>query len=176
MKRLILIFIFSVFWVFTAYGEEIKIGYVDLNKALNESEAGKRATKILEDMVNNKKSILSQKEKELKSLDEEIKKQSSILTPESIKSKTEEFNRLYKDYQRLVKDFQEEIQKKEAEFTRQIQNDLLEIIRKIGEEESYTIILEVNASGVLYAKKKIDLTEKLIKKYNEISKAKSSKK
>jgi outer membrane protein len=174
MKKRVLIIMLFMCWAFSAHGAELKIGFVDLNKALNESERGKNATKILEDVVNSKKTILVDKEKELKGLDEELKKQSSVLTPESLKSKTEELNKLYKSYQRMVKDFQEEVQKKEAEFTQEIQKGLLEITQQIGKEKGYSIIFEKNASGLIYGQKTIDITEDLIKKYNDISKGKNA--
>ena len=169
MKKLFFIFILLLTCVFNAHGADMKIGFVDLNKALNESENGKNATEALENMVKSKKSVLIEKEKELKILDNEVKKQASVLTPESMKSKTEEFNKLYKNYQRMVKDFQEEVQKKEAELTRQIQEDLIKTVQNIGEKEKFYIILEKNASGILHAQKDIDLTDMVIKQYNEMS-------
>jgi outer membrane protein len=171
MKKIIWVFLLLIPFALNAEGEEMKIGFVDLNKALNESEKGKNATKILEGIVKSKKDILMKKEKELKVLDEELKKQSSVLNPDSLKNKTEELNKLYKDYQRMVKDFQEEVQKKEA-FTQEIQKGLLNITQKIGKDEGYSIILEKNASGLIYGQKAIDLTDRLIKQFNETEKVK----
>jgi len=162
--------------VISAQGADLKIGHVNLNKALNDSDRGKEATKILEDMINDKKSILVEKEKEIKKLDEEMKRQSSILTPESKREKQEEkqdhFDTLYKDYQRKGKDFQEEIQKKEVELTQKIQKDLLEIVKKIGKEEGYTMIFESGVGSIIYAREEFDITDKVIKKYNETPDAK----
>jgi outer membrane protein len=176
MKKLALIILILQALTLNAFSSDIKIGYVNLNKALNESDRGKNATKILEEMLENKKTILSEKEKELKEMDSEIKKQASVLTPESLKSKTDEFNKLYKNYQRMVKDFQEELQKKENEFTQEIQKELVEVVNTIGKEEGYTFILELNASGIIYAQKDNDITDKVIQRYNEISKKKNKTK
>lgn len=172
MKKLFIFLILLLTLGFNAQGADLKIGFVDLNKALNESHKGKNATEILENMVKTKKSVLLERETELKNMDEELKKQASVLSPESMKSKTDEFNTLYRNYQRMVKDIQEEIQKKEAGLTQQIQKDLVETVQKIGEDEEFHIIFERSASGILHAKKEIDLTDKLIKRYNEMSKNK----
>jgi len=172
MKKVLLLVIVLSLLGFNAQGADLKIAYVDFNKALNESDNGKRATKILEEMIKNKKSILLEKEKELKKLEDELKKQSSVLTPESRKDKEDQLSKLFRDYKRMGKDFQEEIQKKEAELTQEIQNDLLKIVNKIGEEEGYTILFERGASGTLYSQNKLDITQKVIKKYNDITKSK----
>lgn len=171
MKKTIFLVIILLF-AFSAEGVELKIGYVDINKALNESDNGKKATKILEDMVNSKKPIFLEKEEELKKLEEELKKQSSVLTPEAKKSKEEQFNKLLRDYQRMLKDFNEELQKKQEEFTQEIQRDLIEIINKFAEEEGYSIIFEKGSSGIIYSPKKFDVTDNVLKRYNETAKAK----
>lgn len=171
MKKIVFLIV-TLLFAFNAEGAELKFGYVDLNKALNESDNGKKATKFLEDMVNSKQSVLLKKEKEIKKLNEELEKQASVLIPESRKTKEEELSRLYKDYQRMAKDFNEEIQKKEEELRMEILNDLREIVNKIGKEEGYTVIFETGTSGILYYQKEFDLTEKIIKKYNEATKTK----
>lgn len=172
MKKLFLITFILFSWVFSAQGAELKIGFVDLNKALNESDNGKKATKILEDMVNSKNAVIVEREKEIKKLNEELEKQISVLTPESRKSKEAQVNKLYRDYQIMVRDFRQEIQKKEADFRMEILKDLRKIVNKIGEEEGYSVIFERGESGIFYYQKKLDITEKVIKKYNETTKAK----
>lgn len=157
---------------FNTHGAELKIGYVDLNKALNESDNGKKASKILEDMVKNKQAIIMEKENEIKKFREELEKQSSVLTPESRKAKEDQLNKLMRDGQRMVKDFQEELRQKEMEITQEIQKDLVKIVNETGKEEGYTVIFETGTSGILYSKKEFDITEKIIKKYNEITKTK----
>ncbi|MBI4698570.1 MAG: hypothetical protein HY758_06570 [Nitrospirae bacterium] len=48
MRKFILVVFFVFAWAAIAQTAEMKIGYVDLNKALNESDSGKQATKLLE--------------------------------------------------------------------------------------------------------------------------------
>jgi len=55
-----------------------------------------------------------------------------------------------------------------VELTKQIQKDLLEIVKKVGKEEGYTMIFESGVGGIIYAREEFDITDKVIKKYNEI--------
>jgi outer membrane protein len=173
MKKIV----FTVFTVivllfaFGAQAADLKIGYVDLNKALNESEAGKKAVKNLEEIFRAKQSVVEERQKEIRKLDEELAKQASILNPDSLKEKREEFEKLKRDFQRMIKDSEDEVEKKRTDFMDRIIKDLAELIRKTGEEEGYTMILEKAQSGVLYSPEKLDLTDKIIKKYNEASKS-----
>jgi len=170
VKKFLVVIFMLVFEVGIAGGAELKIGYVDLNKALNESESGKKATKILEDMVKSKRVIIAKKEEEINNLREEIGKQSSVLTQEAVKEKQDNLDRVIRDAQKMTKEFQDEVQKKEFELRTELLNELKEIINKIAEEEGYAFILE--ESTLLYSSKKFDITQKVIKKHNETVKTK----
>ena len=151
-----------------------KIGYVDLVKALNESESGKKAKADLEFLIKTKQTTIDEKGKAIEKAKADLEKQSSVLSPDARKAKEEEMERLLRDYQRLVADSQSEVKKKEGELTNDILKDLRAIVQKIGEDEGYTLILESAEGQILYAKKEADLTETAMKKFNE-SRAKSKK-
>lgn len=154
--------------------DTLKIGFVDLVKALNESESGKKAKADLEFLIKSKQVAIDEKGKAIEKGKNDLEKQASVLSQDARKSKEEELERLIREYQRLVSDSQSEVKKKEGELTGDILKDIRAIIQKIGQDEAYTMILE-NAEGqILFAKKEIDLTDAVIKKQNESS-AKSKK-
>lgn len=152
----------------------VKFGYVDLVRSLNESEAGKKAKTDLEFLIKTKQTTIDEKGKAIEKSKADLEKQSSVLSPDARKAKEEEMERMLRDYQRLVADSQNEVKKKEGELTNDILKDLRAIVQKIGEDEGYTLILESAEGQILYAKKEADLTEVVIKKFNE-SRAKSKK-
>jgi len=143
-----------------------KFGSMELQKALNESEPGKKAKSDLEALIKSKESILNEKSKVVEKLRGELEKQSSVLSAEARKSREDELEKLLREYQRAVQDSQVEVKKKEGELTEAIIKELREIVEKIGEEEGYTLIVERGL--VLYSNKGIDLTDTVIKKYNEL--------
>jgi len=176
MRKILFFTIVLSFFAFYAHAAEVKIAYVDLNKALNESQQGKEAIKVLEDLVKSKQVVIDKKGEEIKKLEEEMEKQSSILTPESIKATQSEHEKMLKEYQRMVQDNQAEIQKKQTEFMQKIISDIRNLIINIGQEENYTAIFEIVEGGILYMPKSSDLTEKVILKFNETHKSTGSKK
>lgn len=169
MKKTVYTLILVLF-AFNAYASDLKIGYVDLNKALNSSNAGKKAVKILEDMVRAKQKFIDQKGDEIKKLDEELVKQSAVLNPEALKEKRDEREKLMRDYQRMVKDSQQEIQKKQTDLMEDILKELRNVVNTIGKEEGYMAVFERTESGILYIPEDVDLTDKLIKRFDKISK------
>jgi outer membrane protein len=158
-----------------AYAEGPKIGVVDLIRSLNESDAGKKAKTELEGLIKSKQTSIDEKGKEIEKLKGELEKQASILSSEARKSKEDELEKLLREYQRLVTDAQNDVKKREGEYTGEIVKELRMIIEKIGTDEGFTMIIE-NAEGIiLFSKKELDLTEKVIKKHNE-TKGKSKNK
>ncbi|GAB4543715.1 MAG: OmpH family outer membrane protein [Thermodesulfovibrionia bacterium] len=174
MKRITFVVILLLIAV-SSYAEETKFGFVDLNKALNECDRGKEAIKTLEDMVKEKQATIDKKGEEIKKLEEEISKQSTVLSPESLKKKQETFEKLQKEYNRMIKDYNEELQKRQNELMQAILSDLRKMIKKIGEEERYTAIFEKAEGGLLYIQDEMDITDKVIKRFNEATKQSKKK-
>ncbi len=152
--------------------EQIKMGVLDVQKILNESDAGKKAKSDLEALIKLKQANIDEKGKAIEKLKNEIEKQSSVLSNEAKRNKEDELEKLVREYQRLVQDSQSEVKKKEAELTDLILQEIYELVNKIGDEEDYSLILERGV--VVYSDKTLDITENVLKKYNE-SKAKTKK-
>ena len=149
---------------FAAPAPEVKFGYVDLQQALVESAAGKKAFAHLKEEFKKKEQDVRQKEEELKELQAEVSKQSSVLSEGARREKEENYRRLLKDYKRFVTDSEQELQTREKEYTEKILKELIEVVQKFGKEKGYTMIWE--KKGIIFASEKIDLTNELIKIYD----------
>jgi outer membrane protein len=171
MKRMLFAVVILMFAVGHAYADNAKIAVVDLMKALNESDAGKKAKSELEDMIKAKQTVIDEKGKAIEKMKGDIEKQSSVLSADAKKSKEDQLEKMIREYQRIVSDSQTEVKKKESELTGGILKEIRAIVDQMGKDGDYTMIIE-NAEGiVLYSKKDLDLTDTIIKKYNESKKA-----
>ncbi len=149
---------------------EVKIGYVDLNRALNESKRGKDAKAELEALVRNKQASIDELENKINEMRQEYDKQAQALSESAKKAKEEEIENAIRNYQKVVGEAQAEVEKKRKELTSRIINELKEVIARIAEEEGFTIILESSDGLILYSKKGLDLTDKVIKRYDSAKK------
>lgn len=147
-----------------SFAADIKIGYVDFNKVQVESVAGKKAVKTIETMFNDKQAQLDSRQKELEKLMDELDKQAPMLSAEVKKQKEDKLQKDYKDLQRFKADAEEDLNKKKAEIAQSMLLEVSGIIKKYGNEEGYTLILE--RTVVLYAPDAVDITEKIIKAYD----------
>jgi outer membrane protein len=145
----------------------VKIGYVDMQKAIQATDTGKKAKKDLEKEFNDKKKELGEKEKDLKKLSEDLEKKSMVLSDEVKQKKQMEFQEEMLKYRELVGKSQQAIQERERTLTQPILEKLRAIISDIGSKEGYTVILEKAENSVLWAPKTIDLTDRIVTSYDK---------
>ena len=151
-----------------------KIGYVDLQRALNESEAGKKAKDEFKVQVDKLQAALKKQKDEIESMKEQLDKKALVMKDSERSSLEDDYRRKLRDFERNYKDSQADLQQKDNELTGASIKDLQDIIRDYGAREGYTMILEATNSAILYGAKSADLTEDIMREYN--SKHPSSKK
>ena len=144
--------------------ESGKMGIVDLQKVMQESEKGKQAFESFQKELKEKKEKLESEEKEIEKLKKEVLEGLPNWSDEVRDSKQEEFNNKLKDYHDEKDDFDEQIKKENFELNKKIVNEIMDVIDKIAKKENYTIIFETES--VIYFSPRLDITEKIIKKYN----------
>lgn len=154
---------------------DIKIAVVDLRRALNETEEGKAAMKKLTKHKDKLQKKVEKKEKEILKMKESIEKQQNVLTKEALQKKVEEYYRAVTELQQTYMQFQRELMQKETKATQEILNKMADIIEQIGKSEGYTVILDRSVGAVVWAPSHLDLTDKLIQKYNAKHRSKKGK-
>jgi len=152
-----------------------KVAFVDLQKALQSVEAGKSAKNALEKEVTAKRQSLEKKEADLRKEMEAFEKKAAILNDTARAQKQAELQKKYGELQKNAAESQMGLQKRERELTKPIIDDLRSIIEAMGKDKGYTLILERNEGGVLFAQSGEDLTDAVIEKFNSSNKGKKKK-
>ena len=149
----------------SAFAADVKLGYIDMQRALNSSEAGKEAKEQLAARVKKYQDEINSKQEEIKKLKDELEKQGMLLSESARASKEKDYQQRLKEFQRFTKDAQEELQGKDEEFTRRILEGMEKIIQEFGRKNGYTFIFVKN-EGMLFADDKADVTEEVLKLLN----------
>jgi outer membrane protein len=150
-----------------AMAAEVKIGTVDMQKALQSVEAGKKAKSQLESEFNAKKKKLQSEEANLRKMTDEFKKQASVMSDEARARKQNEIQERVAKYQEETAKSQMQIQQKERELTDPILAKLRGIISTMAKQKGYTTVLEKNDNVVLFSLDSDDLTQEVINAYNK---------
>lgn len=141
-----------------------KVGFVDLNRVLNEVNEGKAARAKLEADGKAKKQKLEMMQNDLKRMKEDLDKQRLILSADAMRAKESEFQQKFVELQKTSMEFEKEFGEKEAAAIKPISDKIQRTIQSIGASDGYTMI--VPREMALYTPAGSDLTDKVIASYN----------
>jgi outer membrane protein len=151
-----------------SFAAESRVGFVDIQKAVITTKEWKRSFESFKkDFAKEKKKIKS-REARIKKMLADLNKQSFVLDPELKKKKEDKFRKEKVAFERYVQDQNAEFGKSEKEMTQKILLKMMKVIKKIGKDKKYTMILEQKV--VLYHDKGNDLTSLATKTYDRINK------
>jgi outer membrane protein len=128
-----------------------KIGWVDLQRTLQETKAGKKAKEKLENEKGDKQKEVDKKKDAFKKKVEELNKQRVVMKADAFEAKRAELEQEYLGLQEEFMKMQQDLVKKEAMLTQEIFIQAAGIIDSIAKRDGYTVILEKTESALLYA-------------------------
>ena len=163
MKKMFAVLFFMAFAA-PAWAQQIKIGFIDVQKAISESQGGKKARERFQAQVKKIEADLMREKQEVERLKTEMDKKGPLLKDEDRRRLEGDFQKRYLGYQRNMRDYQEELGQKEREMTADILKDLEKVVIEIGKNEKFTLIFE--RSQLLYSDQAIDITSKVVDLYN----------
>lgn len=169
MKKFILlsaVFLFCFVGVSVSYAQGDKIAYVDLQRVIRDSKAGKTAKTSFEKAFQDKRQIIEQKASALENLRQDFIKNGAVASETKRKTMAETIERKQKDLDRTREDFRVELQRKDLELTQKILNDIEGIVKDIGDKNGYTMIFEKTEAGLVYGGVSSDITSKVIQAYD----------
>ena len=179
MKKKLASILVGLILVFPALGEEktpavksvnlgnVKIGFVNLRRAIEESERGKQILSSLQKEIDQAQAKLDQGKKEIEALEKEYKENKDKWDEATRQSKLAEIQIKKSQLGKQAYDYQTYYQKRQNEQLQPVINDLVQLIEEIGKKEKYAVIFDSSGVGViLYADPTLDLTDKIIKQYN----------
>jgi len=150
----------------SALAQEVKLGYVDMQRALGETEDGRKAKANLKKIFDQKQKELDEQQEELKKAIEDLDKKRTLLPADKVHEKEVELQGRMQKVQQTYVRHQQDLQTKEQEATGKIIERMQKILGKIAISENFTMIFDKTAGGIVFAKPSLDLTNDLIRRYN----------
>jgi len=156
----------QAFTVSEAAAGDIKIGFVDIQKAITETNQFKKSQMKFRVEIQKEKGIIDARKKKVESMLTELNKQANVLNPSLKKKKEESFLREKKDFERYVQDREEEFSRKEKIALDKISKKMLEVLKQLGKQKKLTMVIEKKA--VFYSDSNLELTTLATKTYNKL--------
>jgi outer membrane protein len=145
---------------------DLKIGVVDMQRALNECEAGKHAKDQVKAKFEKAQDQLKKQRDDLDKARDDFDKKALVLKEDQRRDMEKEFEAKSLEFKRRYEDFQRDLKRTDSELTSGIVEQLYGIVAEIGAQKGYTAIIEASSGVLLFSDKSIDLTDEVIKQHN----------
>ena len=167
--RLVPVIFIILFFCSNALGASApKIGTVDIQKFQRTSKAFQKTSARVKQKYDSMKNTLEEERKALQKLEEDFKKQSMMLSLDAHEDKKRELDRKKRYVKYLLEDFSQEMKETDRDSTKKVLKELEKIIQKVGKDGGYTLILERNTIGLIYADGATDVTDRVVQLYDSL--------
>ncbi len=143
-----------------------KVGYINLQRLVNESTMGKTARAEIEKLRSEKETLLRNKLKEINDIRELINKEGDKMDAAIRQEKTRALNKASKEYQRLAEDAKEDLTNEDNELVAIILQKADGVLKSVAKSKKYTIILK-DANAIGYLDPSVDITDDVLKELNK---------
>lgn len=149
----------------------VKLAVIDVERILLESERGKAALGEIDALRKAKQQEGEGMQKEIADLQTRLNEGRLSLAEDKIAELTKQLEDKVIAARRFQDDASRELTKKRDQVLDQIEQSVFPVINQIGKEGGYTLIFNKYNSGLVYADEAVDITARVIERYNQASPA-----
>jgi len=141
-----------------------KIGVIDVQHAVSQTEEGLRAVATMKKLFDKRQQDIDGRQNDLAKMRDEIQLQMRVLSRASLQRRMEDWQRRMIEVQTAYVEYTKELQKKQADLQGPIMKKMFAVIARAAKKNGYEIILDKQAAP--YVRSDLDLTETVIQMYN----------
>lgn len=154
------LFVFAMTLGTNVLAAELKVGYVQADKILQEAPQTAEIGKKLEREFSPRSQDLDRTQKQIRDIEAGLDKEGVTLSETERRNKERDVSNLKIEFQRKQRELREDINLRKNEELSVLQDRMNKAVQTVSETEGYDLVVY---GGVAYASKKIDITDKVLK-------------
>ncbi|MFQ5532336.1 MAG: OmpH family outer membrane protein [Candidatus Methylomirabilales bacterium] len=143
-----------------------KIGFVDLQRVVVESQRGRDLLAKQQAERDAKQREIEAQEKKIRQMEADLEKQRAALSETAMKDRERDIRRRQRDLRRTVEDLNREFSERQRDLQNRLVQEVATVVRSYGKEKGYLLIMEVRSGGVMYGNEAADLTKEIIARFD----------
>jgi len=172
LTKTVLFFSIVLLFVVPGFGQKFKVGYVHTQKILTTFKDAVDVNKKIEEIDRQYQAEGREMQQNLKTLQDQYQSQSLLLSDAKKREKEQEIQNLVMKLQQFQREKYDpqtgEIFKKQNELLQPVYDKINAVIKKIGDDEKYDLILDTASASILHASNAVtDLTDKILEELNK---------
>jgi outer membrane protein len=144
-----------------------RLAVIDVQRVLASSSAGKAASDRLKKMQEDRVARAKQMDDEMQKLDGDINSKKLSLSEDKLTEMAKQLSDRKIAAQRFAQDAEREMGEARDRALLELENKIKPVIDSIGKEMGLAAIFNKFESGLVYASEAIDITDTVIKRFNE---------
>jgi outer membrane protein len=144
-----------------------RVAVIDVNKVLSSSTAGKTAAAKLKQLQDEKMARAQKLDDEIKTLDNDINTKKISLSEEKLADLAKQLSDKKIAMQRFAQDADRELGEARDRVMAELNQKIMPVVDQIGKEMGLAAIFNKFESGLIYASEAIDITDVVIKRFND---------
>ena len=170
-KFLVAVAVAALAPVALAQNTPARVAVIDVNKVLTQSTAGKASYEKLRKMQEERLERAKGMDEELRKLDADINAKKISLSEEKLAEMSKQLADKRIAMQRYAQDADREIAEARDRELQALETKIKPVIDAIGKEMGLAAIFNKFESGLVYASDAIDITDTVVKRFNEAAPA-----
>ena len=146
-----------------------RVAVINVQKVLADSTRGKVAYERLQKLQDEKAGRAQKMDDELKSIDSQINEKKMSLSDEKVVELRKQFDEKKIAFQRYAQDADRDLTAERDRALAELEKQLMPIINQVGKEMGFAVIFNKYESGLVYASDAIDISDVVVKRFNESS-------
>lgn len=142
-----------------AAAAEVKVGFVNVPKVLDQAPQARAADQRLEKEFGPRDSEILGMKRELVQLNEKLAKNSAVMSASERQRQEADMRQMRREIRRLEDEFREDVNLRRSQELGKLQRLVVEVIQTLAKAEKFDLII---SDGVIYAGDKVDITDKVI--------------
>jgi outer membrane protein len=140
---------------------DMRVGYVDIAKLLEESPQARSASERLQREFEPMQREIMAKREQMQQLQERITRDEAVLSDERRREKEREIRDLQRELQRLQSDFSEDVNARRNEAQGSLQRLILSEVQTFARDREFDLLV---GDGVFYASSRVDVTDDILER------------
>ncbi len=142
--------------------DNLKIGYVNVERVMRESNLAKSAQVKLESEFGKREKELADMEGKRRTMAEKLEKDTPMLSEAERARRNREFQDLDRDFQRKGREYQEDLNRRKNEELQNIQERSSRVVKQIFDSEKFDLIFQ----DAIFFSPRVDITKRVIDTLN----------
>jgi len=164
LKKFLVLYFFLMFSSFS-YAEEQKIVYINVDKIMQQSIAGKSIKKQLENIYSKNLEKFKKSDEILKNKEKKLIAQKNILSQEDFQKELSGLRKEIINFQKEQAKARDDINKLRIGATNKLISQLSPILQEYAKKNSISLILQ--KKNIVMGKKEIEITDKILEITNK---------